>query len=227
MCMSNNVKGLLCCIISRTHIAGTFFVCNASSGSLWAVTPIRPSCSLCSMTSQSFLEGPPIPHSGQCLTLSRFQSFDFITTQFCTGVADPHLTYIYCGSMCILFLQHAECAHGAFLIMQPLPHTAWLYPNVCNLADVSAGHMPFLSYSTCGMCFFHQSSCMRCTVIGCHSVQDALRSLDRPLQQSAANLNSYLQGVSGLPLPVFPADTWLLNTYLDEVKLDQLCHNRS
>ncbi len=111
--------------------------------------------------------------------------------------------------------------------MQPLPHTARLYPNVCNLADVSAGHMPFLGYYSCGTCFFHQSSCMRCMVIGCHSVQDALRSLDRPLQQSAANLNSYLQGVSGLPLPVFPADTWLLNTYLDEVWLDQLCHNRS
>ncbi|KAK9863167.1 hypothetical protein WJX84_003929 [Apatococcus fuscideae] len=44
----------------------------------------------------------------------------------------------------------------------------------------------------------------------------ALRSLDQPLQQSASRLNNALESVPGLPLPVFPAETWLLNTYLDE-----------
>lgn len=49
-------------------------------------------------------------------------------------------------------------------------------------------------------------------------VQDVLRSLDRPLQQLGADLNGRLPREPGIPLPVFPAETWLLNTYLDQVE---------
>ena len=49
-------------------------------------------------------------------------------------------------------------------------------------------------------------------------VQDVLRPLDRPLQQLGADLNGWLPREPGIPLPVFPAETWLLNTYLDQVE---------